>query len=180
MSLNLAIEHIGEEKFMFLMKNAKRSSVLNNFDFESLTMFSLKYVKQIMPTCLKNGNFDKILIEAFRDRGIGFFDVDVNFLNIHDCFYFFFWLKDEMEHWGNMEKEYLSGEPDIELLQAGINELDKFGIMNLIDSIGSKKNLKDEEVWAKSYGWIFDQQWKSVEEARIQRKLAKLRTIKNK
>lgn len=180
MSLNLAIEHIGEEKFLFLMKNGKRSSILNNFDFESLTLFSLKFVKETIPSLLKKGNFDKIIVEAFKDRGIGFFDVDVNYLKPYDCFYFFFWLKDEIEHWAEMEKQYLSGEPDFEMLSAGISDLDKFGYQNVIDSICDKKRMKDDEVWAKSYGWVFDVQWKSVEENRIQKKLLKARQSKTK
>lgn len=173
MSFNLALSKLSEEQFMFLMKNGKRSSVINNFDFESLTEFSFKFVKKTIPELFKLGNFEKIIVEAFKDRGIGMFDVDVNFINNNDCLYFIFWIKDELELWGKLEQEHLSGEPNIELMSAGINELDKFGLKNVIDSIALKWRMREDEVWSKSYGWIFDEQWKSVIEARIQKKLAK-------
>ena len=57
MSFNLALSKLSEEQFLFLMKNGKRSSILNNFDFESLTEFSFKFVKKRIPELFKSGNF---------------------------------------------------------------------------------------------------------------------------
>lgn len=173
MSFNVALSKLSEEQFMFLMKNGKRSSELNGFDFESLTEFSFKFVKKSIPELFKLGNFEKIIVEAFKDRGIGMFDCDVDFINNNDCLYFIFWIKDELELWSKNEQQYLSGEPNIDLMMAGISELDKFGLKNVIDSISLKWRMKEEEVWSKTYGWVFDEQWKSVIEASIQKKLAK-------
>lgn len=173
MSFNLTLSKLSEEQFMFLMKNGKRSSVLNGFDFESLTEFSFKFVKKSIPELFKLGNFEKIIVEAFKDRGIGIFDVDVNFIKNNDCLYFIFWIKDELELWGKHEQQYLSGEPNIELMGAGINELDQFGLLNVIDSLAGGDITKHDAVWKMKYGHIFDKQWKSIIESKIQKKLAK-------
>ena len=178
MSFNLAVSKLSEEQFMFLMKNGKRTSVLNNFDFESLTEFSFKFVKKRIVELFKSGNFERVIVEAFNDRGIVFFDCDVNFINNNDLLYFIFWIKDELELWAKNEQQYLSGEPNFELLAAGINELDQFGLLNIIDSLAGGDITKHESIWNMKYGHIFDKQWKSIIEAKVQKKLAKQQSKK--
>lgn len=173
MLINDNITKLSDFEMDFLLKNGKRSSVLHNFDFESLTLFSFKFVKKTMPNLLKVGNFDKLIFEAFKDRNQNIFEVDVNYFNFKEVLYFIFWLKDEMEHWAKMESDYLSSEPSADMLGAGINELDKFGINNVIDSLAGGDITKYEQIEAMSYGTIFDKQWKSSVENSIQKKLIK-------
>lgn len=157
----------------FLLKNGKRSSVLNNFDFESLTLFSFKFVKKTIPNLLKLGNFDELIFEAFKDRGNNIFKVDVNYFEFKEVLYFIFWLKDEMQHWAKMESDYLSADPSSEMLASGINELDIFGVENIIDSLAGGDITKHAVIENMSYGKVFDKQWKSNIENRIQKKLTK-------
>lgn len=157
----------------FLLKNGKRSSVLNNYDFESLTLFSFKFVKKTMPNLLKLGNFDKLIFEAFKDRGQNIFEIDITYFDFKDVLYFIFWLKDEMEFWNKKESDYLSSDPTAEMMGAGINELDIFGINNVLDSLAGGDITKYAQIEAMTYGTIFDKQWKTNIENRIQKKLIK-------
>lgn len=157
----------------FLLKNGKRSSILNNYDFESLTLFSFKFVKKTMPNLLKLGNFDKLIFEAFKDRRQNIFEIDITYFDFKDVLYFIFWLKDEMEFWNKKESDYLSSDPSAEMMGAGINELDIFGINNVLDSLAGGDITKYATIEAMSYGSIFDKQWKTNIENRIQKKLIK-------
>ena len=159
----------------FLLKNGKRTSVLNGFDFESLTLFSFKFVKKTMPNLLKLGNFDKLVFEAFKDRKQYIFENDVNYFDFKEVLYFIFWLKDEMQHWAKMEGDYLSSDPSADMMGAGINELDIFGVDNVIDSLSGGDITKHALIEVMSYGKVFDKQWKSNIENRIQKKLSKVK-----
>lgn len=157
----------------FLLKNGKRSSVLNKFDFESITLFSFKFVKKIMPNLLKLGNFDELIFEAFKDRGNNIFKVDVNYFDFKEVLYFIFWLNDELELWSSNEQKYLSSDPNIKMISAGINKLNVFGINNIIDSLAKGDITKYNEIELLPYGVVFDKQWKSNVEDDIQKKLMK-------
>lgn len=173
MLINDNISKLSEFEMEFLLKNGKRSSVLNNFDFESITLFSFKFVKKIMPNLLKLGNFDELIFEAFKDRGNNIFKVDVNYFEFKEVLYFIFWLKDELELWSSNEQKYLSSDPNIKMISAGINKLDIFGINNIIDSLAKGDITKYNEIESLPYGVVFDKQWKSNVEDDIQKKLMK-------
>lgn len=173
MHINDNISRLNEFEMEFLLKNGKRSSVLNNYDFESLTLFSFKFVKKTMPNLLKLGNFDKLIFEAFKDRGQNIFEIDITYFDFKDVLYFIFWLKDEMEFWNKKESDYLSSDPSAEMIGAGINELDIFGINNVLDSLAGGDITKYATIENMTYGSIFDKQWKTNIENRIQKKLIK-------
>lgn len=175
MSFNLAIAQLSESDLLFLMKNGKRSSSLNGFDFESLIHFSFKFLKETLPDLIKKGNFERLFIEAFRERGIFVFYPDINRLDYNDMMYHLFWILDELTAIAKMEKEYLSSDADNRLVAAGIHHLDQFGNLNLIDSLAGGDILKWQEVQKLPYSVIFDKQYKTIIEANIQRKLAKIK-----
>ena len=173
MRINDSITRLSEFEMEFLLKNGKRSSIVNGFDFESLTLFSFKFVKKTMPNLLKIGNFDKLIFEAFCDRKMFIFENDINYFDYKQCLYFIFWIKDELELWANNERDHLTSDPSIEMLGAGINELDKFGFNNILDTLSGGDITKYEQIENMPYGVIFDKQWKSNVEQKIQKKLTK-------
>lgn len=175
MKIDDALNTITEQDFIFILKNGKRSSKINGHDFKSLINFSLRFVKETLPNLLKSGKFGKIIVEAFKDVGIGMFDCDVDRINNNEILYFILWLKDQLELWNLNELNYLSSEPNIELSGAGINELDKFGVMNVVDALAGGDITKHELIWKMKYGNVFDKQWKSVIESKIQKKLSKVK-----
>jgi len=173
MSFNIALLKIGVDEFTFLFKNSIRKSNLLNHEFESLHLSSWKFVKEIAPQLIKLGNFEKLIIEIFKDRGIGIFPADVNYSDYNECLYFLFWIIDEVKHWNETESKVLSAEPDVKLLAAGINELNQFGDLNTIDSLANGDVLKYEEIKMLPYHVIFDKQYKTNIENNINRKMAK-------
>ena len=180
MTFNQAIENIGNEQWDFLFKNSKRSSLLNGEEFNSLCHSSFKFVKETVPTLLKEGNFEKLIFECFIDRKIFIFENDIRFFDFNECIYFLFWIIDELKFWNEMEHKHLSSDPDFDMLAAGINDLNIFGDLNTTDSIAVKYGITPWEVECWSYQKVFDLQLKSKKESEFQKKYMKIVQNKNK
>ncbi len=173
MSFNEQLASLKQEDFEFILKNGKRSSVLNNIDFESLCYSSYKLVKDTAPDLIKAGEFERLVYEVFNDRKVYIFKNDVNNWNFNEVLYFVFWIIDDLKHWAEMEKLHLSSEPDFEMIAAGINELNIFGDLNTIDSFAVKYGKSHDEIRGWSYQMLFDLQLKSIKEAKFQKEYAK-------
>lgn len=175
---NQAIYSLSESDLDFILKNGKRSSVLDGFDFESLIHCSWKFLKETLPELMKKGNFEKLVHQAFVDRGQNRFEVDISLMPVDSVMAFLNWIRDELNQISEMEREFLVSEPDPDMNAAGINDLDVFGNMNVIDSLSGGDVLKHEAVKSLAYSVIFDKQLKSIKENAINKKYAKLKSKK--
>lgn len=180
MTFNQSIEQINQEQWEFLFKNGKRSSVLNNHNFESLCYSSFKFVKDIAPSLIKDGNFEKLIFQCFIDRKLFIFENDIQYFDFNECLYFLFWIIDDLKYWSEMEKQHLSSEPDFDMLAAGINEMNIFGDLNTTDAIAIKYGLTPWEVENWSYQRVFDIQLKTVKEVKFQKEYNKILNSKSK
>jgi len=176
MGFNTALARLSEESFQFLLKNGKRSSMLDGHDFESLTLCSWKFLKETLPELIKIGNFEKLVLEIFRDRGINIFSCDVDRIEPNDILHFIFWIKDELEAINKLEADNLNSEPDADLNAAGIHEMNVFGDLNTIDQLAGGDILKWEAIKQLRYHQVFDKQLKSIIENRIEKKYAKAKS----
>lgn len=180
MGFESALISLPQDKFDFLIKNGKRSHALNDYDFESLCYSSYKFVKETAPDLIKEGKFERLIFECFIDRKIYIFENDINNFDFNECLYFVLWIIDDLKYWSKMEQEHLSGEPDMDMMLAGINELNIFGDLNVIDMLAGGDVLKWEEVKKMTYQKIFDKQLKTIKEGKFQKEYSKRMADKNK
>ena len=180
MSFNHTLSQISESDFLFIIANGKRTSVVDGYDFKDATLFTYKFIKETLPNLIKSANFEKLIASCFRDRGIGFHDNEVNFLDHKKLLSFILWIKDELEAINQLEKNYLSGEPNIEMIASGIKELDIFGNINTIDQLAGGDVTKWEEISLLPYNVIFDKLYKTNIENEIQKKLVEIQKTKSK
>lgn len=180
MGFNAALANMSEDDFKFVLKNGKRDSTLDGYDFRSLIYCSYKFLKETLPELIKIGNFEKLVQMMFIDRGVIMFPNDVGRIPNEDVLYFVLWVKDELELIAKMENEYLTSDTDPDLMAAGINELSVFGDMNMIDQLAGGDVLKYDMIKALPYNVIFDKQYKSVIEGRIEKRLIKIKSKPNK
>lgn len=180
MGFNQAISELSEADFNVMLKNGKRSSVLFGFNFDSLIHNTFKFIKLTLPDIIKSANFERIILEAANDRGLNLFYYDVATLDPNEAFYFINWIRDELDGINKMEAAYLVSDPDIDLMAAGISELNQFGNQNVIDSLTKGDDTKAEYYWNKPYSYIFDRQYKMTIEGKIQKRLLEIQKKKSK
>jgi len=180
MSFNLSIAKLSENELKNLIDNGKRVSKVDGFEFESAIHFSYGFVKEIIPNLIKIGNFEKLIASAFRDRGIGYQDNEIRWLDHNSLLQFVLWIKDEIEAINELEKNYLSSDPESDMISAGINDLNQFGLLNTIDQLAGGDILKWNEIRKLPYSVVFDKMYKNTIEGNIQKKMNKIMTSKNK
>lgn len=180
MSLNLAISQLTDIEFRTILSSGRRSSVIYGIDFESIIKSSYRFVKKDLPYLLQKGDFDGLVLAAIRDRGVGIFDIDIEFIPVNELMAFVLWLKDEAEKLIIFEREKLHSNPDPELFAAGINELAIFGDYNVIDALSGGDITKHKQIWDMSYEEIFEKQLKNIIDGRISKKINENRQKKQK
>lgn len=173
--LNNNLSLINQEDFNFLLKNGKRSSKLLNFDFESLIFNSFGFVKQELPDLLNGNDFEKLFLWMFKDRGVFLFSCDIEKISNADAMAFVLWIIDEVKSISELEMTYLQSSPDVKMIQAGIDKLNKFGILNTLDHLAGGDVLKYEKIKKLPYNVVFDKQYMEITKNEIEKKLAKIK-----
>lgn len=173
--LNNDLNKISVEDFNFLIKNGNRSSKLLNFDFESLIHSSWEIVKEKIPYFFGINDYEGIIYEMFLDRKFYVFKNDVEKIDLKSAMAFILWLIDELKSISEIESNYLRSDPDIKLLQAGINKLDQFGVINTLDNLAKGDILKYDLIRELPYNVVFDKQYLEVTKSEIEKKLSKIK-----
>ncbi len=171
--LNTKLSAISQEDFNFLIKNGARSSKILNFDFESLIYLKWTTLKELLPELFARNDFEQLFFLMLKDRGQHPFFIEVQNIEPNKAMSFILWMIDEMKSINELENQYLRSDPDIKLLQAGINELDKFGIKNTLFNLGGKDFEKHKVIRNTPYNEVFDLQYHGTIMAKIEKKLAK-------
>jgi hypothetical protein len=168
--LNQNLSQINQEDFNFLVKNGTRSSKLFNFDFESIIFFSWGFVKEELPELFVKNDFEKLFFLMLKERGFNYFLEDIKKIPIDKAMELILWIIDEMKSIAELEMTYLKSDPDVKMLQAGINELDQFGIKNTLDNLSGGDVLKYDLIRKLKYHEVFDKQYMEVVKSRIEKK----------
>lgn len=171
--LNQELSKISQYDFNFLIKNGKRSSILLNFDFESLIYLKWGLLKETLPDLFVKNDFEQLFFLMLKDRGLHPFLIDVQRIDVNKAMSFILWIIDEMKTIRELESQYLRSDPDVKLLQAGINKLDQFGLLNTLDNLAKGDILKYDSIRELRYNVVFDKQYLEVTKAEIEKKLAK-------
>jgi len=171
--LNEKLSQISQDDFNFLIKNGKRSSILLNFDFESLIYLKWGLLKETLPDLFAKNNFEQLLFLMLKDRGLHPFLIDIQMIHVEKAMSFILWIIDELKTIRELETTYLRSDPDVKLLQAGINKLDKFGLLNTLDNLAKGDVLKYDSIRELRYNVVFDKQYLEVTKSEIEKKLAK-------
>lgn len=171
MSFNIAAAKLSQEDFDFILKNGKRSSILLGHDFKTLLDSSYGFLKFELIDYIKSFDFEGMVLGMFKDRKKLKFHYDLKIIPYHDYLYFICWIKDELQIISNLERDYLSNKDiDIDLSKAGIDALNKFGDLNVLDTLASGDITKYEAIKKMPYSLIFDKQYKTLTENEIQKR----------
>jgi hypothetical protein len=174
-SINKQLQLISQDDFNFLVKNGKRSSILLNFDFESLIYCKWGFVKETLPELFLKNDFETLFFLILKDRGHNYFISDIQNIAIDKAISFILWIIDEIKIINELESKYLTSDPDIKMIQSGINNLNKFGYLNMIDNLAKGDILKYDLIKNIAYNVIFDKQYFDITKSQIEKKLSKIK-----
>ena len=160
---------VENELYQFVKKYGKRTNTLFDVELEPLIYFSYGFVKIDLPSLLNENNIDEI-IKIICDIK----DISVRKITDKEKISLTLWLIDELEAIGSLEQNYLSSQPEPELIASGIDELNVFGELNIIDSLAGGDILKWEQVKQLPYHSIFDKLRKDNIERKINKNYNKI------
>lgn len=166
MELNQLILQIPAEEMEFILKHGERINGINEIKSKPLLQFSFEIVKYELPELLKNNDFVGVSKLLLGDN--------IRNVNINNLLNFVLWVLAEIDDINNLESTYLNSEPDIDLLMAGIKDLDVFGYINVVDTLAQGDILKWDEILKLPYQRVFDKMLKNNIENRIQRNYQKI------
>ena len=160
---------VDSELYQFVKKYGKRTNTLFGIELEPLIYFSYGFVKIDLPSLLNENNIDEI-IKIICDIK----NISVKKISDKEKISLTLWLIDELEAIGSLEQNYLSSQPEPELIASGIDELNVFGELNIIDSLAGGDILKWEQVKQLPYHSIFDKLRKDNIERKINKNYNKI------
>lgn len=156
-----------------VLKKAKRSNKIINFEFEDLFWMPFKSIIIDIPQLLNKQQFDELFYYIIlhkckydEDNALIFHKkslhknkkptfVEIRREDNYKKFAFLCWIFDEFDKINRLEKAYLSSPPNAKLKKAGIDELNKLGHSVIINLIAEKYNYTHDEVLNLSYDLIF-------------------------
>lgn len=182
MSFKDEINKLTKEQFGVVLKCGVHSSVVMGFECESLIKSSFGFVKEECPDLIKEEKYTEMFQTLLKERGQEFTIEQIEQSDYNDLLANLIWILRELKQLGELEKNNLSLPPDADLMNAGVSELDKLGIFNIIDSLAGGDILKHDEVRKLPYYKVFDKLLKGVIESKIQKNYAKIQQnkVKNK
>lgn len=176
-TLEHTLSRLSPEDLKILVANSKRSNKLMGVSIEGLIYRPYWFVKVELLDLIRSSNLTE-LIQKFTKAPLK----KICKQKHSELFSFVMWVKDELEAIYKLEGEYLSSPPDIDLINAGIRELDELGEFNTIDNLVKEWNgaYTHEDVKAMPYHFIFDKLRKNNIEAKTSKQYNKIISDKQK
>lgn len=160
---------VDSDLYNFVKKYGKRTNTLFGVELEPLIYFPYGFVKIDLPSLLNENNIDEIINLICNIKNIS-----VKKITDKEKISLTLWLIDELEAISDLEQNYLSSQPEPELIASGIDELNIFGELNVIDSLAGGDILKWERVKQLPYHSVFDKLRKDNIERKINKNYNKI------
>lgn len=163
-----------------IVRSGKRRNSVCGIEFEGLIYLPYWLVKVEIKELLLNNQFSELIILMLKEKGKITTLSEISKENHKELFSFVLWVKDSLEAIFNLEKEYLSNEPDADSINAGIRDFDELGEINTIDNLAGGDILKWEEVKRLPYHQVFDKLRKNTIENKFNKRYQKIIAEKHK
>ena len=169
------LSNLDEAKRNVLINNLKRSNVLFGESCKGLDVQTYEMTKRIIPELFYKGDYEGIIKKLFWVA-----DEAIDKLNEVEMLSFILWVKDELETIAKLEEEFLASDPDADLINAGVRELDMFGDKVLIDTLAGGDITKWKEVLNLPYHFVFYKLAINNKQAKINKNYHKIISDKQK
>lgn len=180
MRLNERILSIPNDQFNYLLKYSTKSQSIKGKECEELIMLPYWMVKVELPDLINSGDFEQLIFKVLQENSIFVKSKTIAKLSINEALPFCFWVRSSLERIVQLERDYLTNQPDNDLINAGIESLNELGDLNVIDMLAGGDVLKWDSIKKMPYHQVFDKLRKNKLETDIQRSLQKIQRQKSK
>lgn len=143
-----------------------RKYIKINPPIPDITHLAFIDIKQTIPEHFNCGEFEQAIAIALSTS-----PKNILAKTEQERFELLIWLEGEYDKINKVEQKYLTRQPDIKQIAAGIRNLDILGVTNVVDMLAGGDVTKWEQVKRLPYSVCFEKQLKNVLESDIQKKL---------
>lgn len=149
-------------------------------EFENVNNLSYGFVKVEIQNQIKSLNFVTLVRLALEEMKVIKTDEEIEKCDHNEILSFVLFLNDELERIAEIEVNELSTDPEPEMIQAGVHELNQFGELNTIDALAEGNILNYDLVLKQPYILVFSKLKKTKIENQIGKRLQEIHANKAK
>lgn len=168
------LQGISSADYKFIKKYSKRTSTLCGITLDDITDLPWDVLKHEVPKLFETNHLENAIHLVLKH-----YQKNITFTNVRKApnnkkLLFLLWLRDQYETINQVEKKYLHSQPEAKQLQAGIQQLDVLGDINIIDNLAQGDILKWHKIRKMKYSDVFNKMLKNTIEVRINKKLIEI------
>lgn len=179
-TLEHTLSKVDKGDLAVILRSGKRTNSLLGVEFEKLIYLPYWTVKVEIKELLKEGKLSELILLLLRKKGKELSLIEISKENHKKLLSFILWIKDEIEQISKLEAEYLQGEPDNDMINAGVRDFDELGEINTIDNLAGGDILKWDAVKELPYYQVFDKLRKQTIENKFNKRYQKIIAEKHK
>jgi len=175
MKTEIKLSTLTPEEIKLVFDNSKEKSSIFEVSFKSLIYYEWWYVKTTIPNLIKEGQLTQLVSTLLKKEGS---ELDALGAEVHDIIGVIVWVLAELTRIQELEATYLTPEPNADLQNAGVEELQQFGEVNALDSLAGGDITKWEDIKKIPYHDVFDKMRKSLIESKVEKRYKEIMEAK--
>lgn len=153
MENNFYIEGLSAEEFNQILKYGKTSNVIGQYESKKFIELPYGIVKRELPILQKGSKFQEMILAVLNCQ---FENVNIDNVSGNDLMAFLLWIKQQLEFIYSIELKYLSTDPDLKMMAAGLHKLNELGELPIIDQLAKGDILKYDLIEALPYFKVYE------------------------
>lgn len=141
-----------EKAIEYILKYGKPTDSLNGYQSKSLLYLPYGLVRITLPALQKENRHDAVIDTIMKNQHKGF---KLDGASTNDKMAFYLFVKKELETIQFLERTYMSGDPEPELVAAGVANLNEFGAFASVHALAKGDILKHEAIEALPYFQVY-------------------------
>ena len=173
------LEEVSQKDFDKMLKFGKASNEIAGYASKRFVELPYGLVKIDLPNMQMQKEPDALGIVELIMKG-QYPDFDINQATGNEVISFMLWIKNEQEFISKLEEANLSSEPEVELVAAGIQEMNQFLGWNAVRSLAKEFSKDPDEIKEWPYHKVYLFQKMDTVSAKIDKKYRKIIEDKSK
>lgn len=141
-----------QQIIQYVLKFGKPKDTLKGKVCKSFLYLPYGLVRITVPALQAEERHDAVIEEVMKHQYDGF---TLDGISTNDKVSFYLFVKKEIERIQEIERNYLGGDPEPELVGAGVHKLNEFGAFATVHSLAGGDILKHKEIEALPYFQVY-------------------------